>query len=100
MHYFKSRLLGINGQGDKSYPDQIRYWFNLSAEGDVVALKNKFKEYFHQMLELGLVESIEDLHHGIYNMYRSEEGLDCHRSYGYMVSPSVGSIIADWWKYR
>jgi hypothetical protein len=46
-----------------------------------------------------LVESIEDHCHGIYNYFRSDEGLKCHRSYGYMVSPAVGSIIADWWKH-
>jgi hypothetical protein len=51
------------------------------------------------MLELGLVESIEDHSHGIYNFFRSDAGLNCHRSYGYMVNPAVGSIIADWWKH-
>jgi len=98
MHYMKQRLLGLSGQGEKSYPDLIRHWINLLAEGDLVALNGKFKESFHQMLDLGLVESIEDHRHGIYNIFRSEEGLDCHRSYGYMVSPAVGGIIADWWK--
>jgi len=97
-HYMKHRLLGMNSQGGKSYPDLIRHWINFLAEGDLVGLNGKFKESFHQMLELQLVESIEDHSHGIYNIFRSEEGLDCHRSYGYMVSPAVGSIIADWWK--
>jgi hypothetical protein len=97
MHYIKRRLLGMNVQGKISYPDIIRHWINLSAEGDIVALNNNFKETFHPMLELGLVESIEDHRHGIYNLFRSDEGLDYHRSYGYMVSPAVGSIIADWW---
>ncbi len=86
-------------RGGKSYPDLIRHWVNLLAEGDVVALNSQFKESFHQMLELGLVESIEDHRHGIYNIFRSDEGLDCHRSYGYMVSPAVGNVIADWWKH-
>jgi len=47
------------------------------------------------MLERGLVESIEDHSHGIYNFFSSDEGLNCHRSYGYLVNPAVGSIIAD-----
>jgi len=85
-------------RGDKSYPDLIRHWINLLAGGDLVALKSKFKESIHQMLELGLVTSIEDYSHGIYNVFRSDEGLDCHRSYGYLVSPTVGNIIAQWWK--
>lgn len=100
MHYIQRRLLGMNGQKEKRYPDQIRYWVNFSAEGDVVALNRRFRECFRQMLELGLVESIEDHYHGIYNFYRSNEGLDCHGAYGYMVSPAVGNVIADWWKHH
>jgi hypothetical protein len=26
--------------------------------------------------------------------------LNCHRSYGYLVNPAVGNIIADWWKHN
>jgi hypothetical protein len=100
MHYIHRRLLGMNGQGEKSYPDLIRHWINLSAVGDVAALNQNLNESFHAMLELGLVESIEDHCHGIYNFFRSDAGLNCHRSYGYMVNPAVGSIIADWWKHR
>ncbi len=100
MLYVQRRLLGISGNGVKSYPDQIRRWINLSAEGDVAALNRNLHESFHAMLEQGLVESIEDHSHGIYNFFRSAEGLNCHRSYGYLVNPAVGSIIADWWKRR
>lgn len=98
MHYVQRRLLGMNGV--KSYPDRIRRWINLSAEGDVAALDRNFNKCFHTLLELGLAESIEDHSHGIYNFFRSDEGLNCHRSYGYLVNPAVGNIIADWWKHR
>ena len=99
MHYIQRRLLGMSGQGKRSYPELIRHWINFSAEGDVAALNQDFSESFHTMLKLGLVESIEDHCHGIYNFFRSDAGLNCHRSYGYMVNPAVGSIIADWWKH-
>jgi tRNA A37 N6-isopentenylltransferase MiaA len=99
MHYIRRRLLGMNGHAEKSYPALIRRWINLSAEGDVTALNQNLNESFHTMLELGLVESIEDHCHGIYNYFRSDAGLNSHRSYGYLVSPAVGSIIADWWKH-
>jgi hypothetical protein len=99
LHYIQRHLLGMNNQEGKSYPDLIRHWINFSAEGDVTALNQNIKESFHAMLELGLVESIEDHSHGIYNFFRSDAGLNCHRSYGYMVNPAVGSIIADWWKH-
>lgn len=98
MHYIHRRLLGMNGHQKKTYPGLIRHWVNLSAEGDVTALKQHLKDTFHPMLKLGLAESIEDHCHGIYNYFRSDEGLNCHRSYGYMVNPAVGSIIANWWK--
>lgn len=98
MHYIQRRLLGMNGHAEKSYPGLIRRWINLAAEGDVTALNQKLSESFQPMLEQGLVVSIEDHCHGIYNYFRSDEGLNCHRSYGYFVSPAVGSIIADWWK--
>jgi hypothetical protein len=99
MHYIQRRLLGMNGEGGKSYPGLIRHWINFSAEGDVAALNQHLNESFQPMLELGLVESIEDHCHGIYNFFRNDAGLNCHRSYGYLVSPAVGSIIADWWKH-
>ncbi|MGB9093392.1 MAG: hypothetical protein WCB93_04710 [Gallionella sp.] len=99
LHYIQRRLLGMNGNGRKSYPSLIRRWVNFSAEGDVAALNQNLKDSFSPMLELGLVESIEDHCHGIYNFFRSDAGLNCHRSYGYLVNPAVGSCIAEWWKH-
>lgn len=100
MHYIQRRLMGMNGNGKQSYPSMIRHWINLSSEGDVTALNRNFHESFHAMLEQGLVDSIEDHSHGIYNFYRSDTGLNCHRSYGYLVNPAVGNIIAQWWKHH
>lgn len=98
MHYIQRRVMGMNQSIKKSYPDRIGRWINVSAEGDVTALNRNFKKCFNRMLEHGLVESIEDHSHGIYNFFRNDEGFNSHRSYGYLVNPAVGSIIADWWK--
>ena len=98
MHYIRHRLLGMNGRGKRSYPRTIRRWINMSAEGDVTALNRNLHEPFHDMLRQGCVESIEDHSRGIYNFFRSDAGLNSHRSYGYLVNPAVGRIIADWWK--
>jgi len=98
MNYVQRRLMGMQENGEKSYPKLIRRWINLSAEGDIIALERNFHDSFNEMLKHGLVKSIEDHSHGIYNFYRSDEGLNSHRSYGYLVNPAVGSIIADWWK--
>lgn len=98
MHYIKRRLLGMNNQSQTSYPGCIRRWINLSAVGDVTALNRNFNKSFHPMLEQNLVESIEDHCDEIYNYFRNAQGLNSHRSYGYLVNPAVGNIIADWWK--
>ena len=100
MHYVRRRLLGMNGGDKKSYPDRIRRWINLSAVGDVTALNQNLHDSFHPMLELSLIESIEDYCHGIYNFFHTDEGLNCHRSYGYLVNPAVGRIIAEWWEHH
>lgn len=98
MHYVQHHLQGMNGNSKKSYPNLIRHWVNVSAEGDIAALNRNFHDSFKAMREQGLVETIEDHCQGIYNFFRSNEGLNSHRSYGYLVNPAVGSLIAEWAK--
>jgi len=98
MHYVQRRLMGINEYKENTYPKLIRHWINISSEGDIIALERNFHNCFKDMIKQKLVKSIEDHSNGIYNFFRSAEGLNCHRSYGYLVNPAVGSIIADWWK--
>jgi len=100
MHYVQRRLMGMKENEEKTYTKLIRHWVNLSSEGDIIALERNFHNSFKELLKLGLVKSIEDHSHGIYNYFRSDEGLNCHRSYGYLVNPAVGNIIADWWKHN
>jgi len=97
MRYVQKRLQGYHYTGNKRYPTTIRHWYNLSSIGDVVALDREFHDDFAEMLTLDLVESIEDHCDGIYNYFHNEEGLNCHRSYGYLVNPAVGNLIARWW---
>ena len=98
MHYVQRRLMGMKGNGEVSYPKLIRRWINISSEGDIIALERNFNNVFGDMLKEGLVNTIEDHNHGIYNFFRSNEGLNCHRSYGYLVNPATGSIVSEWWK--
>ena len=98
MNYVQHRLKGNEYSGKKKYPTNIRNWVNISSEGDVTALDRIFANDFGEMLKLKLVESIEDHCEGIYNFFHNEEGLNCHRSYGYLVNPAVGKVIADWWQ--
>ena len=97
MKYVRRRLLGSSRKGKQKYPDNIRRWVNVAAEGDVTALDRNFSEDFSEMITLGNVELIEDHCDGIYNYFREKDGLNTHRSYGYLVNPIVGKTIADWW---
>ncbi len=97
MHYVQRRLQGYDKTKQRRYPANIRRWVNISSVGDLTALDRTFGDDFSKMRSLGMVESIEDHCEGIYNFFHNEEGLNCHRSYGYLVNPAVGKVIADWW---
>lgn len=98
MHFVQARLKGHGAQGRRRYPANVRHWSNVSAQGDLVSLDVTLKDDYHEMLELGLIQSIEDKNSNIYNYFRNEQGLNVHRSYGYLVNPVVGKIVADWWQ--
>lgn len=97
MNYVQKRLQGNQFSGNKKYPTNIKNWVNISAEGDVTALDRIFSDDFHEMLQLNIIDSIQDHAEGIFNYFHNEKGLNCHRSYGYLVNPAVGKVIADWW---
>ncbi|MBD3671134.1 MAG: hypothetical protein HUJ29_10205 [Gammaproteobacteria bacterium] len=98
MNYVQKRLRGAGESGTRRYPTLLRHWINLSSVGDVVALDRNVADDFQPMMELGLIDSIEDHCSGIYNFFRNDEGLNCHRSYGYLVNPAVGAVITRWWQ--
>lgn len=98
MNYVQRRLIGHDKTGVNQYPTNIRHWINISSTGDVTALDRMFSDDFSPMLNLGVIASIEDHCEGIYNFFRNEKGLNCHRSYGYLVNPAVGEVVADWWQ--
>jgi hypothetical protein len=50
------------------------------------------------MLRLGLISEIEDVP-GIYNHYRGADGLNPHKSYGYLNHPAVAGRISRWLGY-
>lgn len=98
MNYVQKRIKGSGYKGRMRYPANINRWINISSEGDITALDRVFADDFADMIDLKMVEAIEDHCQGIYNFFRNEEGLNPHRSYGYLVNPAVGKVIADWWK--
>jgi hypothetical protein len=98
MRFVQARLLGQDRRGAERYPGNIRRWINIAAQGDLAALDNSLHDDFAPMPKLGLIESITDMNGGIFNYFRNDQGLNVHRSYGYLVNPRVGEVIASWWR--
>jgi len=92
------RLLGATHTGAERFPGNIGRWVNIAAQGDLTALDASLGDDFKPMQDLGLIESIKDINGGVFNYFRNEQGLNVHRSYGYLVNPRVGEVIARWWK--
>lgn len=96
VRYVQKRLLGAGEQGEKRFPHNIRQWWNIAAVGDLTALDPVVADDFAEMIELGLVESIDNPGGRVYTYYRDEKGLNPHKSYGYLAHPATGHVVAEW----
>lgn len=96
MHFVQPRLRGWNEHGARRYPGNIRRWINVATQGDLTALDPTLHDDFAAMEHAGLTGRIEDIHKGVFGYFRGREGLNVHRSYGYLVLPEVGTVIAEW----
>lgn len=95
MNYVQKRLLGLR-DGTGRYPAGIKEWVNVTAVGDLVSVDEHVEDDFAPMVAQQGVGRIRDIHENIYTAFRNEQGLNPHRSYGYLVHPEVGSAIARW----
>ena len=96
MFYVQRRLRGHGERGLRRYPGNVRHWTNVSAEGDLTALDRRLHNDFHEMLDLGLVGDITDHVHGVHTSFRTAEGPNPHRCYGYFFNPVVARMITGW----
>jgi hypothetical protein len=97
MNYVQRRLAGQDARILGRYPCNIDRWVNISSRGDLVALDPSLANDFHEMIDNGCVGSITDMRNEILNNYRDANGLNVHKSFGYLVNPHVAQVIADWW---
>jgi hypothetical protein len=93
--FVQRSLLGAREMGAARYPHNIGRWVNMTARGDTTALQRRVKPLFHEMLDLGLIESIED-YVDFDNFFRGSLGLNAHEAYGYLAQPLLAKIVADW----
>jgi hypothetical protein len=94
--YMQHRLKGGDETGAGRYPTNIRHWRNLSAVGDLTALDPTLADDFGEMLELGLVESLED--ELLLTNFRLNGQLNVHAEYGYLVNEKTARTIVEWWR--
>ena len=94
--FIQRRLQGKGESGERRYPNSIRKWTNLTAVGDLTAIDPRLANDFSEMLELGLVDSIEDAE--LYNYFRLDGELNVHAEYGYLANDVTAKIITDWWR--
>lgn len=93
--FMRKGLRGADRSGRERFPTNIRRWANFSAKGELTALHPRLQPTFQEMIDLGLLESLDD-HTGLYNPFRGELGLNVHNAYGYLVNPAVAEVVGDW----
>jgi hypothetical protein len=93
-HVISRGLRGAGLRGADAYPRNIARWANLTARGDTTALHPLLKPRFREMLELGLVGSIED-HGELENCFRGAYGLNTHEAYGYLFQSTLAEIVGE-----
>jgi len=98
MEFVRHRLLGAGADEAHRYTGNIHRWLNISSVGDLTALDRGVADDFNGMLKAGLTQSIHDEFEDVYNYFRNQDGLNVHRSYGYLVNPHVGQAISNWWR--
>jgi len=97
MRFVQKRLLGFRNARQR-FPCCVRRWVNIAAHGDLTALDPEIRNDFLPMQEQGCIATIEDRHRGVFNYFRNEQGLNEHRSYGYLVEQHVARAISSWWE--
>lgn len=96
QRYMQKRIKGAAKSGYERYPHNIRQWQNLAAEGDMTALDPILADDFEEMLELGLLESLED--RSVRTHFRLNGELNVHAEYGYLVNEETAHTIVKWWR--
>lgn len=96
QRFIQRRLQGGKESGTMRYTSGIRRWVNLSAIGDLTAVDPVLADDFGQMVELGMVESIED--HRVHNYFRLDGTLNVHAEYGYLANDLTAKLVSDWWR--
>jgi len=94
--YVRRHMLGHGETGAARYPTNVGRWTNLTAVGDLTAVDPRLANDYGEMVELGLLDTIDDIE--IFNYYRQDGALNVHAEYGYLVNKVTAGVVADWWR--
>jgi len=95
QNYIQRRLQGGSESGANRFVSGIRRWINLSAVGDLTAVDPDLADDFSEMVDLGMVDSIDD--HRLHNYFRLDGVLNVHAEYGYLANDVTARLVSDWW---
>ena len=90
----KTHIKGAQARRERRYPSNIRRWINIAAEDDYIAHDQNVADDFRDMLDLGLVESIDDRR--IFNLAVRNGKSNPHLGAGYLIHPVLGDVVANW----
>ena len=96
QHFIQRRLQGKGETGERRYPNNIHRWVNLTSVGDLTAINPNLAHDFGEMLESGLVDSIEDAE--LHNYFRLDGELNVHAEYGYLANDVTAKVVTEWWR--
>lgn len=94
--FIQRRIKGCQEQADNRYPQNIRRWVNIAAVGDLTSIDMKLQNDYEDMIDLGIVESIDDRE--IHNYFRLDGELNAHAEYGYLINEVTAGFISEWWR--
>ena len=95
QNVIQRNLLGYKESGKARYPANILDWINLAAIGELTAIDMTLNDDFGEMIDLGLVATIDD--RTMYNYYHIDGELSVHAEYGYLVNEVTAKVVRDWW---
>jgi len=90
----RKKLKGASAQGKRRYPFNIRNWINIAAEDDYISHDQTVADDYSNMNKWEMIKSIKD--HRIYNLAVRGSKSNPHHGAGYLIHPSVSSIVANW----
>ncbi|MFP4475264.1 MAG: hypothetical protein ACLFOY_06865 [Desulfatibacillaceae bacterium] len=90
----RQNLKGFHASTPRKYPSNVRRWFNVWAEDDFICHDGAIRDDYHEMLEHGVCECVEDAQ--IYNLAVKAGRSDPHNVLGYLMHPVLAEAVACW----